>query len=310
MAIDTVTKLIGGAAGICTTLSFVPQLMKIRRQGGRDLSDGMLALYLLGLALWLAYGIRIKAAEVIGANVVAGTLVIAAVVMKRRSGASADEGGRKRARARTLADADCKTEILAPRKGAAVRQRASMGAHDGASDDVSSGRLQPHGVGRARRDGSADPGPTRHREVGESLYTPALAGRASYEPGARSRRRRNAAERLCRRCGRTRGDCGAVDVTGRSKRLAATSGLRRDVRRRLAPLGLPAHEPPSAPVRPVAATSLAGDRGRWADAHSDDAGDEAPADEGLAERHRCIDYNLPIHYERGRRPRPEVSGAT
>ena len=132
MAIDTVTKLIGGAAGICTTLSFVPQLMKIRRQGGRDLSDGMLALYLLGLALWLAYGIRIKAAEVIGANVVAGTLVIAAVVMKRRSGASADEGGRTRTRARTLADADCKTEILArvrALRSDSVRRWGRMTAH-------------------------------------------------------------------------------------------------------------------------------------------------------------------------------------
>ena len=90
MAVDNMTRLIGSAAAICTTLSFVPQLVKIRRQGGRDLSDSMLGLYLLGLALWLAYGIRIEAAEVIGANVVAGTLVIAAVVMKHGSGPSAD----------------------------------------------------------------------------------------------------------------------------------------------------------------------------------------------------------------------------
>jgi uncharacterized protein with PQ loop repeat len=112
MTFETVTALVGGAAAICTTLSFVPQLVKIRRQGGRDLSDSMLALYLLGLTLWLVYGVRIAAAEVIGANVVAGTLVIAAMVMKHRSGTS-DEGGRKRGRARTLADADCRSEILA-----------------------------------------------------------------------------------------------------------------------------------------------------------------------------------------------------
>jgi MtN3 and saliva related transmembrane protein len=86
MAADNVTMLVGSAAAICTTLSFVPQLVKIRRQGGRDLSDGMLVLYLLGLTLWLAYGVRIEAAEVIGANVVAGALVIAAMVMKRRDG--------------------------------------------------------------------------------------------------------------------------------------------------------------------------------------------------------------------------------
>ena len=85
MAIHDVTALIGGAAALCTTLSFVPQLVKIHRQGGRDLSYGMLLLYLLGLALWLVYGLRIQAIEVIGANVVGGTLVIAAIAMKRRA---------------------------------------------------------------------------------------------------------------------------------------------------------------------------------------------------------------------------------
>jgi MtN3 and saliva related transmembrane protein len=85
MTIDHVTTLIGAAAALCTTLSFVPQLVKIRRQGGRDLSYGMLLLYLFGLALWLVYGVRIAAAEVIAANICAGALVLAAIVMKRRS---------------------------------------------------------------------------------------------------------------------------------------------------------------------------------------------------------------------------------
>jgi len=49
------------------------------------LSYGMLLLYLLGLALWLVYGLRIQAVEVIAANVVGGTLVVAAIAMKRRS---------------------------------------------------------------------------------------------------------------------------------------------------------------------------------------------------------------------------------
>ena len=45
----------------------------------------MLLLYLLGLTLWLVYGLRIQAIEVIAANVVGGTLVLAAIAMKRRS---------------------------------------------------------------------------------------------------------------------------------------------------------------------------------------------------------------------------------
>jgi len=81
----SVTSAVGIAAAACTTLSFVPQIVKIRRQGARDLSYGMLGLYLLGLGLWLVYGIRIRAAEVIGANVVAGTLVGVALALKWRS---------------------------------------------------------------------------------------------------------------------------------------------------------------------------------------------------------------------------------
>lgn len=92
MAIHDVTALIGSAAALCTTVSFVPQLVKIHRQGGRDLSYGMLLLYLLGLALWLVYGLRIQAAEVIAANVAGGALVIAAIAMKRRAGRRAVDG--------------------------------------------------------------------------------------------------------------------------------------------------------------------------------------------------------------------------
>jgi MtN3 and saliva related transmembrane protein len=85
MKIDSLTTIIGVVAAVCTTLSFVPQLVKIHRQGGRDLSNGMLLLYLLGVSLWLVYGIRIDAKEVIGANVVAGALVLTALLMKLRS---------------------------------------------------------------------------------------------------------------------------------------------------------------------------------------------------------------------------------
>jgi hypothetical protein len=45
----------------------------------------MLLLYLLGVSLWLAYGVRIDAVEVIGANIVAGALVFTALFMKLRS---------------------------------------------------------------------------------------------------------------------------------------------------------------------------------------------------------------------------------
>ena len=81
----TVNTSLGLIAAACTTASFVPQLVKIHRQGGRDLSYGMLLLYMMGVVLWFTYGLRIRAFEVILANIVAGALVSAAFIMKRRT---------------------------------------------------------------------------------------------------------------------------------------------------------------------------------------------------------------------------------
>ena len=78
------TELIGFIAAACTTLAFVPQLLKIRRQGGRDLSYLMLGVYFGGLCLWLVYGVRLRAPAIIAANIVAILLVAATIVLKVR----------------------------------------------------------------------------------------------------------------------------------------------------------------------------------------------------------------------------------
>ena len=75
-------RYIGALAAICTTTAFIPQILKIRRQGGDDLSYPMLSLYLTGTLLWLAYGLMIHAAAVIWANSCTAVLVLLAVVMK------------------------------------------------------------------------------------------------------------------------------------------------------------------------------------------------------------------------------------
>ena len=75
---------IGSIAAICTTVAFVPQLLKIRRSGGRDLSYPMLFLYVTGVALWLVYGLILSAPELIAANAIAVCLVSACLVMKWR----------------------------------------------------------------------------------------------------------------------------------------------------------------------------------------------------------------------------------
>jgi 5'(3')-deoxyribonucleotidase/uncharacterized protein with PQ loop repeat len=73
---------IGALAAACTTLSFVPQIFKIKKQGGADLSFGMLFIYLSGCLLWFAYGLMIQSQAIIWANGLTSVLVITGTVMK------------------------------------------------------------------------------------------------------------------------------------------------------------------------------------------------------------------------------------
>jgi 5'(3')-deoxyribonucleotidase/uncharacterized protein with PQ loop repeat len=78
----SLTFYLGALAAICTTISFVPQVLKLWKQGGKDLSYPMLFLFFTGTMLWLAYGLRIHSQAVIWANVVTGVLVVLCVVLK------------------------------------------------------------------------------------------------------------------------------------------------------------------------------------------------------------------------------------
>ena len=75
-------ELVGYVAAACTTFSFIPQIVKISKQGGEDLSYGMLGIYLAGQFLWLFYGMILHAGPVIVANVISSMLVASALVMK------------------------------------------------------------------------------------------------------------------------------------------------------------------------------------------------------------------------------------
>ena len=78
----SITAYIGIVAAFCTTVAFVPQIVKLRKQGGKDLSYSMLFLYLTGVLLWLVYGIRVHAAAVMWANALSGVLVLVSIVLK------------------------------------------------------------------------------------------------------------------------------------------------------------------------------------------------------------------------------------
>ncbi len=73
-------SLFGYSAAFLTTIAFVPQALHSWRT--RDLSGislPMYALFTLGVALWLCYGLVIGSLPVIAANAV--TLVLASVVL-------------------------------------------------------------------------------------------------------------------------------------------------------------------------------------------------------------------------------------
>jgi 5'(3')-deoxyribonucleotidase/uncharacterized protein with PQ loop repeat len=85
----TLSGVIGAAGAACSALSFLPQVIKVHRQGGRDLSGGMLALLLAGGILWLTYGLLNHATAVIAANIavisLVGTVSILKVVRARQA---------------------------------------------------------------------------------------------------------------------------------------------------------------------------------------------------------------------------------
>ena len=94
----SLTAFIGIVAAICTTGAFIPQIVKLRKQGGEDLSYFMLFLYLTGVLLWLAYGIRVHAVAVIWANALATVLVLVSIVLKANPPKKNLGAGRRRLR--------------------------------------------------------------------------------------------------------------------------------------------------------------------------------------------------------------------
>jgi MtN3 and saliva related transmembrane protein len=82
MTTDSWVVVLGTVGGFCTTFAYVPQVIKIWKQGGRDLSYAMLSLYLFGVCLWLAYGLLIHAQAVILTNMATAILIAIATGLK------------------------------------------------------------------------------------------------------------------------------------------------------------------------------------------------------------------------------------
>lgn len=76
---DFVTT-IGLCAGTLTTIAFLPQVIKTwRSRSAGDISLSMLIMFLVGLCLWLLYGIYLQALPVIISNFV--TILLNLVIL-------------------------------------------------------------------------------------------------------------------------------------------------------------------------------------------------------------------------------------
>ena len=80
-------KLIGFAAAACTTVAYAPQVIKVwKTRSARDISLGMFLIMVLGLALWLVYGLLSGDGPLIASNAVTMLLAGGILVMKLRYG--------------------------------------------------------------------------------------------------------------------------------------------------------------------------------------------------------------------------------
>jgi MtN3 and saliva related transmembrane protein len=84
---------LGLFAGACTTLSFLPQVIRtLRTRHAGDLSAAWLLIFSVGTAAWLTYGILRSDIAVAGANGVTFVLVMMLVVAKFTTTPPVDQG--------------------------------------------------------------------------------------------------------------------------------------------------------------------------------------------------------------------------
>jgi MtN3 and saliva related transmembrane protein len=82
---SSLADIVGFVAGICTTASFAPQVVKAwRTRSTRDISLGMYLLLTVGITLWLVHGVQIGSRPVMAANAVSLVLVLSVLYLKMR----------------------------------------------------------------------------------------------------------------------------------------------------------------------------------------------------------------------------------
>lgn len=78
-------EIIGFFAAILTTISFVPQVIKIyKSKETKSISLTMYVVFSLGILMWLIYGIHLKSMPMIIANAITLILTIYILFMKMK----------------------------------------------------------------------------------------------------------------------------------------------------------------------------------------------------------------------------------
>lgn len=73
-------RLIGSLAGLLTTVSFVPQVMRVAKtKSTQDISLSMFIIFCCGVFLWLVYGISRYDLPIILTNAV--TFILAGIIL-------------------------------------------------------------------------------------------------------------------------------------------------------------------------------------------------------------------------------------
>lgn len=78
-------ELVGFIAAFCTTVAFVPQLVRVvRLRSAREISLPTFLLFSVGVFLWLIYGLRIGSNPVILSNAFTLVLSVSILILKLR----------------------------------------------------------------------------------------------------------------------------------------------------------------------------------------------------------------------------------
>jgi MtN3 and saliva related transmembrane protein len=92
---ENMTEIVGITAGICTSISLLPQLVKLRKhKKAEDISLFYLSILFVGLSLWVWYGVLREDLPIMVTNgfslVINGIIIVLGVKYKRNRKGDSD----------------------------------------------------------------------------------------------------------------------------------------------------------------------------------------------------------------------------